>query len=63
MSKINPDTLYVVEHENGDTGYAITPDGEGMYWYDTQTEAEGDLPEHHKIAFVTEGKLEEMRNW
>lgn len=58
---IKHDTLYVVEMEQGNTLFAITPDGEGMYWYDTQDEAEGDLPEHHGIAFVTEGKLEEMR--
>lgn len=61
---INPDTLYVVEMDNGDTMYAVTPDGEGMYWYETQDEAEETaLPDHHKLAFVTEGKLDQMRGW
>lgn len=60
MDGISPDVLYVVYDEVRNTNsYAVTPDGIGMYWYDTQAEAEAesDLPEHHKIAFVTEKEL------
>lgn len=61
---IEPDTLYVVFHEKYRTNsYAITPDGVGMYWYDTQEEAEGGLPEVYETRYVTDKQLEDMREF
>ena len=31
-------TPYAVEHEGGTTHYAWSPDGVGVYWYDTLDE-------------------------
>lgn len=51
---IKTNTLYVVERLN-DNGYdyGITPDGEGMYWYESKAEAVADLPEHHYEHFFS----------
>lgn len=61
---IDPDTLYVIIDDNYIVnGYAITPDGVGMYWYDTKEEAEGGLPEVYETRYVTDKQLQDMREF
>ena len=62
MKSIEPDVLYAVLDETyGTTLYAVTPDGEGMYWYDTIEEAEDALPEVYRTVQTTEHELEAAR--
>ena len=61
---IDPDTLYIVRqgaYDEAPPNYGITPDGVGMYWYDTREEAEADLPEVYRTVRLTDDELEERR--
>lgn len=60
-SMIKPDVLYVVTDSRDRTTYGITPDGEGMYWYDTEDEATAGLPEQHARREVTDKELAVIR--
>lgn len=68
MTGIEPGVLYVVQNYNSyvgwSEGFAVTPDGEGMHWYDTEEEAVADrldLPDDYETVYVTDEELEEMR--
>lgn len=39
VSRIASDRLYVIYEDDGSFSYGVSPDGEGVYWYDTCTEA------------------------
>lgn len=39
VSRIASDRLYVIYEEDGSFSYGVSPDGEGVYWYDTCAEA------------------------
>lgn len=57
-SLIKPDTLYILEDAEQ---WAITPDGVGMYWYDTEEEAAGNLPERYQTVSITSKALDVLR--
>lgn len=66
METIEPNTLYIVNMSPGrpwvHEKYAWTPDGVGVFWYDTEEEARADSTYPlDDVMYVTKDQLEEMR--
>jgi hypothetical protein len=65
MDGIEPGVVYEVLQPEGNYLYGVTPDGEGVHWYDTEEEAVADrldLPVNYEVITLTDDEFEEMRS-